>query len=241
MMPGANRPADQRHGDAAAQQMPDAGEQRQRHGMGDVGTGDAHDRKARIERIRAVTPSAPARPTIWSPTRRAPRRSGSCEAGGLVADAGKLAGIGANPRARMSAVAVNNNATPRTLRWGDRGAVDAQIVKAARSRERGGGLPLGRNTMRRRRLVEGMNQRAAGGDAGVDEVSRTAFSGEIPNNRISSGVISEPPPTPVMPTRKPTPKPEDVGIVNLRENAHVRIRNAPALWEGRCREPHPSR
>src|SRR5258708_9787428 len=30
----------------------------------------------------------------------------------------------------------------------------------------------------------------------------------MPNKRISSGVISEPPPTPVMPTRRPTPKPE---------------------------------
>src|SRR6266700_2054893 len=30
----------------------------------------------------------------------------------------------------------------------------------------------------------------------------------MPNSMISSGVISEPPPTPVMPTRNPTPNPE---------------------------------
>src|ERR1700748_3395554 len=34
----------------------------------------------------------------------------------------------------------------------------------------------------------------------------TAVEGWMPNKRISSGVISDPPPTPVMPTRTPTPK-----------------------------------
>ncbi len=36
----------------------------------------------------------------------------------------------------------------------------------------------------------------------------TAVAGCTPNSRISKGVISEPPPTPVMPTSKPTLKPE---------------------------------
>ena len=35
----------------------------------------------------------------------------------------------------------------------------------------------------------------------------TATVGETPNSSVSSGVISEPPPTPVMPTSKPTAKP----------------------------------
>ena len=36
----------------------------------------------------------------------------------------------------------------------------------------------------------------------------TATDGGTPNSKVSSGVISEPPPTPVMPTSKPTAKPE---------------------------------
>src|SRR3954447_5988316 len=32
----------------------------------------------------------------------------------------------------------------------------------------------------------------------------------MPNTRISSGVISEPPPIPVVPTRMPTPKPKTI-------------------------------
>jgi len=36
----------------------------------------------------------------------------------------------------------------------------------------------------------------------------TAAAGLIPNTRMSRGVISEPPPTPVKPTRAPTRKPE---------------------------------
>jgi hypothetical protein len=35
-----------------------------------------------------------------------------------------------------------------------------------------------------------------------------AVTGLIPKIRISSGVIREPPPIPVSPTRKPTPKPK---------------------------------
>lgn len=38
----------------------------------------------------------------------------------------------------------------------------------------------------------------------------TAFTGEIPNTNTRIGVISEPPPTPVSPTRKPTKNPEKV-------------------------------
>src|SRR3954469_7428263 len=36
----------------------------------------------------------------------------------------------------------------------------------------------------------------------------TAVDGWTPNSRINNGVISEPPPTPVIPTSRPTPKPE---------------------------------
>ena len=36
----------------------------------------------------------------------------------------------------------------------------------------------------------------------------TAVAGWTPNSMISSGVISDPPPTPVRPTSKPTLKPE---------------------------------
>src|SRR5476649_1124381 len=36
----------------------------------------------------------------------------------------------------------------------------------------------------------------------------TATAGETPNNSVNSGVISEPPPTPVMPTNRPTAKPD---------------------------------
>jgi hypothetical protein len=32
----------------------------------------------------------------------------------------------------------------------------------------------------------------------------------MPNSRTSSGVISDPPPTPVMPTNAPTQKPDSV-------------------------------
>src|SRR5215204_1016756 len=35
-----------------------------------------------------------------------------------------------------------------------------------------------------------------------------AVVGLIPNSRTSSGVIRDPPPIPVMPTRNPTPKPK---------------------------------
>jgi len=35
----------------------------------------------------------------------------------------------------------------------------------------------------------------------------TAVTGWMPNSRISNGVISEPPPTPVTPTRNPTQRP----------------------------------
>ena len=38
----------------------------------------------------------------------------------------------------------------------------------------------------------------------------TAVAGEKPNISVSSGVISEPPPTPVRPTNRPTSKPETV-------------------------------
>src|ERR1700760_3372323 len=37
-----------------------------------------------------------------------------------------------------------------------------------------------------------------------------ATTGLIPNTRISSGVISEPPPMPVVPTRTPTPRPKRI-------------------------------
>src|SRR5919198_2354307 len=36
----------------------------------------------------------------------------------------------------------------------------------------------------------------------------TAVTGAVPTNRIRSGVINEPPPMPVIPTRKPTPRPK---------------------------------
>ena len=36
----------------------------------------------------------------------------------------------------------------------------------------------------------------------------TATTGLMPNTRMSSGVISEPPPMPVIPTRMPTPRPK---------------------------------
>ena len=36
----------------------------------------------------------------------------------------------------------------------------------------------------------------------------TATVGEMPNSNVSRGVINEPPPTPVSPTRMPTAKPE---------------------------------
>jgi hypothetical protein len=36
----------------------------------------------------------------------------------------------------------------------------------------------------------------------------TAVAGCTPNSKISNGVINEPPPTPVMPTSKPTQKPD---------------------------------
>ncbi len=38
----------------------------------------------------------------------------------------------------------------------------------------------------------------------------TAVEGWMPNSRINNGVISEPPPTPVMPTKRPTPKPDAI-------------------------------
>ena len=38
----------------------------------------------------------------------------------------------------------------------------------------------------------------------------TALTGGMPNKNTKSGVMSEPPPTPVKPTRKPTTKPESV-------------------------------
>src|SRR5919108_3554356 len=36
----------------------------------------------------------------------------------------------------------------------------------------------------------------------------TAVTGEVPTTRIRSGVISEPPPMPVIPTMRPTPRPK---------------------------------
>ena len=38
----------------------------------------------------------------------------------------------------------------------------------------------------------------------------TAVTGAMPNRKISRGVIKEPPPTPVSPTRAPTPKPAKI-------------------------------
>src|SRR6202022_1400341 len=48
--------------------------------------------------------------------------------------------------------------------------------------------------------------------------------GCMPNNRINSGVISEPPPTPVIPTRRPTPKPEATGGGSTRDAARALAR-----------------
>src|SRR5487761_2477937 len=42
----------------------------------------------------------------------------------------------------------------------------------------------------------------------------TAVTGDTPNNNTSSGVISEPPPTPVTPTTSPTKKPDNVYIAS---------------------------
>jgi hypothetical protein len=44
----------------------------------------------------------------------------------------------------------------------------------------------------------------------------TAVAGETPNSSTSNGVISDPPPTPVMPTTSPTRKPENVYIQSMR-------------------------
>jgi len=37
-------------------------------------------------------------------------------------------------------------------------------------------------------------------------------AGETPNNNTSSGVINDPPPTPVMPTISPTRRPDNVYV-----------------------------
>jgi len=41
-----------------------------------------------------------------------------------------------------------------------------------------------------------------------------AVIGFTPNTRISSGVISEPPPIPVIPTRIPTPRPKPISATS---------------------------
>ncbi len=54
-----------------------------------------------------------------------------------------------------------------------------------------------------------MHHAAAGlGRGGIQQVGADGGIGWMPNSRINNGVISEPPPTPVMPTKRPTPKPE---------------------------------
>jgi hypothetical protein len=54
-----------------------------------------------------------------------------------------------------------------------------------------------------------MNERAAGlGNCGIEEVGADRGDRMIPKISTSSGVINEPPPTPVMPTRAPTTNPD---------------------------------
>src|SRR5436853_2812303 len=47
----------------------------------------------------------------------------------------------------------------------------------------------------------------------------TAVTGEVPNTRISSGVMSEPPPMPVIPTKKPIPKPNGIRSGSIASDA----------------------
>jgi hypothetical protein len=59
----------------------------------------------------------------------------------------------------------------------------------------------------------------------------TAVAGWIPNSRIRSGVMSEPPPTPVMPTRRPTPNPDSEysGSITSIERLLSRVRGNRAV------------
>lgn len=43
----------------------------------------------------------------------------------------------------------------------------------------------------------------------------TATDGLTPNSKVRSGVISEPPPTPVMPTSRPTAKPDRIYVMDM--------------------------
>src|SRR5215471_9025253 len=45
----------------------------------------------------------------------------------------------------------------------------------------------------------------------------------MPNSRINSGVISDPPPIPVMPIRKPTPKPETEYRGSIKSKMLIRL------------------
>ena len=51
----------------------------------------------------------------------------------------------------------------------------------------------------------------------------TAVAGCTPNSRISSGVINEPPPIPVIPTSRPTQKPDSEysGSIGAKESSNL--------------------
>ena len=62
----------------------------------------------------------------------------------------------------------------------------------------------------------------------------------MPNNRMRSGVINDPPPTPVMPTRRPTLKPDATKMGSIADIRRVATnRSAEALANGQTLKISP--